>query len=147
MKKLNTPDIETVLRPWLDQGLQGGIDNPGQWYAGMVQKTVDLILSKDPKRYRSYGPYWWIFKKVLIEQGIVDFGTFIDLEWVEKVTYGENVWDVLAAWLYSEWALDNGLIYANVHPITLIDPENPEEEPEERLYTLIDDDIEERLIQ
>ncbi len=108
----------------------------------MAHAIADM-LKKNPMQYRSYGPYWWVVKKILLSFGEDYFGSFLDAEWVEKVTYGDPVWDLLAAWSYSEYALDNGLIYSNGHPVVFI---NDDGESEEEAYTLVDDDIETYLI-
>lgn len=142
MKLFYKPDIDTTLAPLLVQGTKNGQKTREEWLEGMAH-AIASMLKKNPMQYRSYGPYWWVVKKILLSFGEDHFGSFLDAEWVEKVTYGDPVWDLLAAWSYSEYALDNGLIYSNGHPVVFI---NDDGESEEEAYTLVDDDIETYLI-
>ena len=66
---------------------------------------VDFFLSglrgrllKNPRLYRSYGPYWPEIKKLLLERG-----------------YGNFALTLIAATLYSQERFDNGQIYSAWH--------------------------------
>lgn len=105
-------------------------------------------LHEDLARYRSYGPYWWLLKKALLEAGYREFGTFLDAAWYEKLDYGSSAYNLAAAWGYSDWAAENGSLYALRHTYALRDTEMDEvfedEIWEEATYVLEDKDMEER---
>lgn len=105
-------------------------------------------LHEDPARYRSYGPYWWLLKKALLEAGYREFGSFLDAAWYEKLDYGSSAYNLAAAWGYSDWAAENGSLYALRHTYALRDTEMDEvfedEIWEEATYVLEDKDMEER---
>ena len=84
--------------------LQSAIDEArksGTWVDAYLN-GVTTLLRKDPLRYRSFGPYWWLVKKALIDRDIYDFGTEIDREWFEDLDYGDEEKNVTAAYLYDE---------------------------------------------
>ena len=73
---------------------------------------VDFFLSglrgrllKNPRLYRSYGPYWPEIKKLLLERG---YGRKI-------YRYDRPALTLIAATLYSQERFDNGQIYSAWH--------------------------------
>ena len=145
MKLLHKPDVETVLKPLLKQGLK-----PYQTEENYLTTMIDLIaniLKKDPEQYRAYGPFWWCVKRLLLNQGYAYFGKFIDAEWFEKTTYNNDLWDLLAAYAYYDYAIAYGLNYSTSHQLAykIID-EDSFDEYEEFEYQLIDDDMEGRIL-
>jgi hypothetical protein len=72
-----------------------------QWEQRLIQ-AIALILRKRPLRYRTYGPYWWVVKRALIDAGVTDFGDHIDQEWFDAVDYGDPAYNLLAAWAYED---------------------------------------------
>ena len=139
LKKLFKPSIEE-LNGLRFEATDGGKITEEDWVkenCRIIRKT----LSDDPRRYRSYGPYWWIVKRALNDNGMTDFGTTIDLEWAEQADYGNTFLNLLAAWLYQEEALNTGLIYSNAHTIAF-EPEEEGVEHDISEYQLIDDEVE-----
>ena len=55
--------------------------------------------------------------------------------------YGDPVWNMLAAWLYGDTAMNIGLIYSNTHRVSFNSDEEGVE-PLESEYTLVDDEVE-----
>ena len=37
---------------------------------GNAVRVIRERLERDPRRYLSYGPYWWAIKKVLVDNGV-----------------------------------------------------------------------------
>lgn len=37
---------------------------------GNAVRVIRERLESDPRRYLSYGPYWWAIKKVLVDNGV-----------------------------------------------------------------------------
>jgi len=72
-----------------------------EWETKMLSGIAG-ILRKQPLRYRTYGPYWWLVKAILIDHGITDFGGHIDQEWFDALDYGDPVYNLLAAWAYED---------------------------------------------
>lgn len=138
-KRLYKPTVDE-LELLRQEATSNGKVSEEQW----IQSNCRLMqgaLNRDPRRYRSYGPYWWVMKKAMIDNGISDFGDFVDREWLELADYGNTFHNLLAAWMYQDMAVDNGLIYSNDHNVAF----EPEEEGMERdvqVYTLVDDDME-----
>ncbi len=130
-------DLHSLKR----EATHDGTVSDADWLRKMCG-TMAKVLDGDPRSYRSFGPYWWIVKKELLDAGYNQFGDFLDREWLEIMDYGDPVWNLLAGWLYQDHALNNGMIYANGHPI-VVTPDEPEgAEPEDRVYTLADEDME-----
>lgn len=75
-----------TIDEWMDKYLNG----------------LKTILLKNPLRYRPYGPYWWILKKVYIDRGDLSFGDYIDLEWFQGLDYGKAEMNILAAHAYED---------------------------------------------
>ena len=138
MEKLYKPDVDTILQPLLDEGTKGGQKTREEWLAGYASGLADH-LRKNPKQYRSYGPYWWIVKRVLIQKGVEDFGEYLDQEWLEKTTYNDDVWDMLAGYAYGEYAVQAGLVYSHTHLIAYV---NEDGDFDEDQYVLFDEDME-----
>lgn len=134
---LHKPSIET-LDALKDEAFNGGKVTPTDWRKKMVAGICG-ILSARPLQYRSYGPYWWLVKHELITQGITRFGETVDAEWFENMDYGDPVRNLLAAWLYADWAIDNGLIFSNQHTVTQL---GEDDEVENIEYVLMDDEVE-----
>jgi len=116
-------DLHSLKR----EATHDGTVSDADWLRKMCG-TMAKVLDGDPRSYRSFGPYWWIVKKELLDAGYNQFGDFLDREWLEIMD--------------QDHALNNGMIYANGHPI-VVTPDEPEgAEPEDRVYTLADEDME-----
>lgn len=137
--KLYKPSVDelNLIRPG---ATNNGAVSEEDWVEKCCKETA-RILRKDPLRYRSYGPYWWVQKKAMIDAGIEDFGDTVDLEWFEKVDYGNKFLNLLAALMYSNSAMDMGLIYANAHNVAFLSEEEAIEH-DVQVYTLADDEVE-----
>lgn len=136
-----------IVRPQIDElealraeATQNGQVSESEW----VKRNCELnasILRKDPRRYRSFGPYWWVLKDAMLHHGITEFGDFVDMEGCTLCKHDSPFLTLLEAWLYSENAIDMGLMYSNEHTISFL-PEEVEDEPDVRVYTLADDTME-----
>lgn len=138
-KKLIKPDVSEIEQ-FRFEATDGGKVSEEDWVKENC-RIVHKIVARDPKRYRAYGPYWWIVKRALIANGYDDFGDHVDAEWVEQCDYGKDFYNLIAAWMYQERALDFGLIYSNAHTVEF----EPEEDGMERdvgEYVLTDDEME-----
>lgn len=144
MQKLIKPSIQE-LELLRGAATQNGKTSEKEW----VQKNCELnarFLRKDPARYRSFGPYWWVLKDEMLKHGITDFGDFLDMEWLELCKYDTPFHTLLAAWMYSENAIDMGLIYSNEHLVSYL-PEETDQENDVRPYIVADDEMELLAIQ
>lgn len=139
MRKLDKPD-KTELEALRNQATKNGQVPEADWVARNIGLTAD-VLRREPLRYRSYGPYWWILKQALISHGVDDFGDFVVREWFELADYGSEFHNLLAALLYSNAAMDNGLIYSNAHNVAFL-PEDEGMESDIQVYTVADDFME-----
>ncbi|BCL11049.1 Ulx protein (plasmid) [Escherichia coli] len=73
---------------------------------------VDFFLSglrgrllKNPRLYRSYGPYWPEIKKLLLERGYGNFGRLVDRDVRKIYRYDRPALTLIAATLYSRSVL------------------------------------------
>lgn len=116
-----------------------------EWRKNILGNIAN-ILRREPLRYRAYGPYWWILKREMLNQGIKDFGSHIDAEWYGNTDYGNSTINILAAWLYEDNGFSFRNIYSSDHNVTFLQGEN-EGEIDVRVYTLVDEDMEMLAIQ
>ena len=49
--------------------LESGIHDRNAW-AKRTLKGISKLVTSDPVRYRSYGPYWWPIKRMLANTGL-----------------------------------------------------------------------------
>lgn len=138
-KKLMKPTVDEIERFRFD-ATDGGKVSEEDWVKENC-RIVHKILAKDPKRYRAYGPYWWVAKRALIANGYSDFGDGLDAEWIEQCDYGKDFYNLIAAWMHQDRALDFGLIYSNKHTVRF-EPEEPGGEQDVGEYVLVDEEME-----
>jgi hypothetical protein len=81
--------------------------------------AIAKILRDRPLRYRTYGPYWWVVKRALIDAGVTDFGDHIDLEWFDALNYGDPAYNLLAAWAYEDARFASGQIIENPYHVMI----------------------------
>ena len=112
-----------------------------QWKARLLGSVAD-ILRRDPLQYRSYGPYWWVQKRALIDAGYSLFGSSVDQEGFSLCDYGDEASNMLAAWTYRDYAFGAGLIYSSCHNVTFVPESEGEGEPDLREYVVADDEME-----
>ena len=130
---ISKPTIEQ-LQPLLPEATHNGKVSEKDWREKFV-KTFTTQLQKDPKQYRCFGPYWWLFKSILIKYGVEVFGDGLDAEWIENLDYGSDTYNLLASYAYYDRAFDMGLIYSNDHTIGYDDGESG-------TFTIADEDME-----
>ena len=93
-----------------------------QWKAKYLSR-LEAFFKKNPLRYRSYGPWWWLVKKELIATGNLEFGDDVDAEWIEALDYGRLELNMLAAHGYAEWRFEEGAGHEPLHTLGLEDGE------------------------
>ena len=97
-------------------------------------KNTIKILTENPSQYLSYGPYWWAIKALMIRSGHTAFGTVVQKEWMESLSYEEPALTIVACWAYSQQRIDDGNIYGYNHYM-------PTEDGEGFEYLLGDDEF------
>ena len=107
-----------------------------QW-KGRYLASLASFLTKNPLRYRSFGPWWWLVKNELIKSGNLEFGDDVDAEWVDALDYGRMELNLLAAHGYSEFRIEEGAMHEPLHTLELTDGEMFD-------YLLTDTDMEQR---
>ncbi len=118
--------IEKPTKEELDRLVEEGSTNrtADEWIASMLQ-AVRSTLIRNPKRYRGYGPYWWLVKKMFIDAGDLAFGEHLDAQWIEALDYGSAKHNMAAAFAYEDARFLTMHILEATH--TLIDDGNPVE--------------------
>jgi hypothetical protein len=87
-------------------------------------ENLKSILKADPRRYRTFGPYWPSIKTLLLSHG-ADFlpDDQIDYDVKSVYDYDNPAHTILAACLYSIERVDQGLVYESHHQL-LVNPDN-----------------------
>lgn len=127
---------EADLAPLITEALE--LQTLTQWKAKFVA-TLSDFLTKNPLRYRSFGPWWWLVKNELIKSGFLEFGDDVDAEWVEALDYGRIELNLLAAHGYADWRLEEGAMHEAMHTLELTDGEMLD-------YLISDTDMEQRAL-
>lgn len=70
------------------------------WVNKMVSSFASIV-GRRPMAYRSFGPFWWPLKAMMIKSGEMQ-GEAPDPELVAQVTTGNPALDVAAAWSMHE---------------------------------------------
>lgn len=116
--KVWKPTIES-LQPRIDEAKASRSD-----WVSLYLDGVKKLIKKDPLRYRTFGPYWWLLKKALIDRGDYAFGDEIDLEWFEALDYGSVELNIAAACAYEDDRTDS---QCNIHDDShMLEDENGE---------------------
>lgn len=100
------------------------------YLAGLVK-----ILGSDPRQYRSFGPYWWPLKGMMIERGIQPGAGSLELGTLQHYTLGTPALTLCAAWAYQQERIEEGKIRTASHQLELAEGELYE-------YVLVDEDME-----
>ncbi|HEY3591703.1 MAG TPA: hypothetical protein VGL07_16815 [Buttiauxella sp.] len=109
------------LEPLMTEALAGR--NEEEFIAGYLNGLV-AILNKKPKAYRAYGPWWHEIKRMLVERG---HGALAGEEYEHTVaqiySYEREAYTIIAAWLYYQNRVEDGLIYNAGHELPTEDGE------------------------
>lgn len=100
------------------------------YLAGLVK-----VLGSDPRQYRSFGPYWWPLKSLMIEHGIQPGAGSLELGTLQVYTMDTPALTICAAWAYQQGRIEEGKLRTASHQLEL-----PEGELYE--YELVDEDME-----
>jgi len=106
--------IEKPTKEELDRVIAAAGLPADEWIAALLSGIRSLLL-KSPKRYRGYGPYWWLIKKMFVEAGDLEFGEELDAQWVEALDYGEAKYNLAAAFAYEDARFETMNIMEPVH--------------------------------
>lgn len=135
--KVLNKTTDAAISELRSQALKGQTED--RYLSKMVANIITMIKRK-PSRYRQYGPYWWAVKDILNRvSGKAEFGDTIDAEWLERMSHGNDVDTLLAAWAYGEVATDKGHGFANEHLMMFQDSDGEETND---YYVLADDEVE-----
>ncbi|MDO5538122.1 MAG: hypothetical protein Q4F72_11420 [Desulfovibrionaceae bacterium] len=115
----------------------GALDEEG--WIGSICEAFAGILRAEPRMYRSFGPWWWGFKRVLAEHGCPDFGSFTDRGWEALADLGSRARNVCAACACGQERLNISLSLVAEHTVTLIAADGSERTVP---YVLKDPDME-----
>lgn len=125
---------DAMLTDLMAEATQNGKVSPDQWQARYLE-GAKALLQANPIQYRSYGPFWWLLKRAFIQGGTLVFGEHLDAEWLEATEYGDPAKNLMATFVYAEYAINHGLIRSSEHAIGYLDGESD-------FYVLADEDME-----
>jgi hypothetical protein len=118
--------IEKPSKEALDRLISQAVGNRSvaEWTAALLAAIRTLLL-RNPKRYRGFGPYWWLVKRMFVEAGDLSFGEHLDQQWIEAMDCGEAKYNLAAAWAYEDARFNVVNIMEPVH--VMIDDGDPVE--------------------
>ncbi|MGL5294014.1 MAG: hypothetical protein ACRC9V_09685 [Aeromonas sp.] len=103
------------LEPLLSEAQAPDQLKDGELAAKYVANLAALI-KRDPRQYRSYGPYWWPLKAMLISGGITpQVGVELESGTLEHYTHATPDLTVCAAWAYQQGQIENGHMHTSDH--------------------------------
>lgn len=122
------------LAPLLEEALAGGRTEE-EFQRGYLDGIL-TVLKTDPRQYRSFGPYWWPVKKMLIDDGYsAVFGEQLEQGTLQHYTLERPALTLVAAWAYQQYQFEEGKLRASSHQLDIQDGETYE-------YELSDTDME-----
>jgi hypothetical protein len=117
--KTQDEDLEVMLAE-----AQAADNLEGGQLAAQYTKVLAELIRRDPRQYRSYGPYWWPLKAMLISSGTApEVGTKLEDGTLEHYTHSTPDLTVCAAWAYQQTQLDNGHLHTADHQLDMEDGE------------------------
>lgn len=120
------------LQPLIEEALTNTTE------AEFIQAHVNGItelLKQSPQSYRNYGAYWWSIKE-LLRVNDANYGDEDEPLTRKHFSYENPVHLLCAAWAYSNYIVDSGQTFTNIHNY-------PTEEDEPFEYGIEDLDMEE----
>jgi hypothetical protein len=109
---------EQDLQPLLQEAMAN--QTKEVWIEKFLENLRKVLL-QNPVQYRTFGPYWWILKKVYIDHGDLIFGEFIDLEWNTAMDYGTPELNIMASFVYEELRTSKNMIDDPFHTMESVD--------------------------
>lgn len=110
-----------------------GFASPSQWISTMLNSFAETVKRR-PASYRSFGPFWWPIKSMMIKAGVIA-GQVPDADIVAQATTGSAATDVAAAWAFAEQANENMTASENTFIIDTDDGDTTN-------YLLVDEEME-----
>ena len=104
------------------------------WVSKLVSSFASIVRRR-PLAYRSFGPFWWPLKAMMIKSGEME-GADPDPELVGQATTGNPALDIAAAWSMHE-TYSSQLLAGNTFTVDT-------ESGDTVQYLLYDDEMEER---
>ena len=86
--------------------------NPGKNPLAYGVEIMSEMLEEDPRRYLTYGPYWWALKDVLLRHGCA-FGDTMDFEIAREYRGEDDYQTLVIAESFQEFYYDNYFVGAN----------------------------------
>lgn len=127
IKLYETGDLEKVAKAG-----SKSFGTRDMWVDKMLSSFASVV-GRRPAVYRSFGPFWWPLKALMVSAGEFD-GEMPDPDLVAQVTTGDAALDVAAAWSHHE-RYSSQLLAGNTFTV---DAENGDTIE----YSLCDDDME-----
>ncbi|RAU45249.1 peptide-binding protein [Pseudocitrobacter sp. RIT415] len=88
---------------------------------------IGKFIGARPGYYRSYGPYWPAIKSLLVENNLYNATGEIDEDVLSIYSYDDDSLTVVAASLYQNMRLEDGLFYSAYHQLPVTDDDEPYE--------------------
>lgn len=115
------------LAPLLDEALAGGKSE--EQFTRDYMGGLMAALKADPRSYRSYGPYWWPLKSMLVNAGHADIvGSELEQGTLQHYSMERPALTLVAAWAYQQYQIDDGKLRTSSHQLDIEDGETYEYE-------------------
>lgn len=106
------------LQPLVDEVMADG--RTKSEFVSSYIKGVAETLRKKPNSYLAYGMFWWSIKKLLISEGVNEFGETIEAITPSVFDYPDPVYTCASAWAYHHDNIELGYAYNPEHTVPLI---------------------------
>lgn len=67
-----------------------------------AKRNIAALLERKPQEYRTFGAFWWVVKKQLIDAGYIASSATIPAEQYDQVATGSAALDMAGALLFHE---------------------------------------------
>lgn len=120
----------------LEEALNG--KSEGEYVQFYLHGIVERV-KREPRIYRSFGPWWPALKTLIVAGGCTELGQIIESDVAEIYKMSRPALTVIAAHLYSDERVDRDGVFNEVHQLSVL-PSSDDTEP--YIYTSYDESIE-----
>lgn len=123
--------------------LQARGDTSEAEWLDRITYAINENLTREPRLYVSYGPWWMALKNCMIAKGYDNYGYLVQADVAEIYRMSRDALTVCAAVLYQELRTDEGMVYSREHDLEV---NESADDTEPYTYVLEDDEVD-RIIQ
>lgn len=127
---------ESYVSGLLDEALNGRTE---EGFVNYYLQGVIERVKREPRVYRSFGPWWPALKTLILAGGHTEFGQIVESDVAEIYKMSRPAFTVIAAHLYSDERVDREGIFNDIHQLSVL---QTSDDTEPYIYTSYDESIE-----